>query len=483
MRKFSTLAILAVAMLFTACKKEQNRDTGDTFTDSRDGQKYRIVKMGNLIWTAENINFQTDQNWCYDNDCKKYGRLYPWDNAMVACPANWRLPTHEDWISLFQYVGGDPGKKLKSKADWNGDDNFGFSALPGGFYDSFGGSIRDVGTLSKWWSATEHNANDAYYWQVVQYNSIMNSNSTKKRHAFSVRCVMGEASPVAAEEYIEEFQGDAYEEEVCNEPIHECADIPSEGDIVVKTAAEFLCAIGSNRNLLLEEGVYNITNNNCALRNISNEHVNWVGGGALRINNVHNMSIRGMRNKPSELLTDNRNVFVMTFYDSKNLSIKNVTIGHSEGTDECGAGVLYFNNCSNIKIDKTNMYGSGTIGLDIDKVTDMEVTNSTIYECVHSIMDLADSKDISFKNCLFRDNYGMVRIFRNVSNVVFDECEFRNNKGSDAFEIQGGEPNTAKDILIKNTKFVGNEASALTRFEVFNFEGCTFEGNTFSDTP
>ena len=143
-----------------------------TFTDSRDNKVYKKVKIGTQTWMAENLNYAggTHQGWrsnCYGNDsliCEKYGSLYSWSKAMAACPADWRLPNNEDWTTLINYVGGlkVAGGKLKSKTGWknngNGTDDFGFSALPGGygysgrFYDD--GSYHNISDLGYWWSAT-----------------------------------------------------------------------------------------------------------------------------------------------------------------------------------------------------------------------------------------------------------------------------------------------------------------------------------------
>jgi len=166
-----------------------------TLTDSRDGKKYRTVKIGKLIWMAQNLNFKTDNSWCYEDNesnCQKYGRLYDWNTAMSACPAGWRLPTRDDWIDLVQSAGGDvAGKKLKSRSpNWDGTDDFGFSALPGG-YRNTDGSFRDVGSDSRWWRATEHDGSHAH----AQYGNMSSDGDSVyeginvKGNGFSVVCV------------------------------------------------------------------------------------------------------------------------------------------------------------------------------------------------------------------------------------------------------------------------------------------------------
>jgi uncharacterized protein (TIGR02145 family) len=178
------------------------------FTDPRDGNVYRIVKIGNQVWMAENLRYKIGGSWCYDNDesnCQNYGRLYDWKTARTICPAGWHLPTRQEWDGLCQTVGGlrkpdsrgnidwcGAGKKLKSTSGWNnngnGTDDFGFSALPGG-YRYAGGNFRNAGNYGNWWTATEYDAPYAYYRNMNYGNVSVNENDSDKENGFAVRCV------------------------------------------------------------------------------------------------------------------------------------------------------------------------------------------------------------------------------------------------------------------------------------------------------
>ncbi|MDR3002531.1 MAG: hypothetical protein LBU89_14890 [Fibromonadaceae bacterium] len=45
-------------------------------------------------------------------------------------------------------------------ADGNGEDKYGFSALPGG--NGYPGYFKDMGYNGDWWSASEYDGNNAY---------------------------------------------------------------------------------------------------------------------------------------------------------------------------------------------------------------------------------------------------------------------------------------------------------------------------------
>ncbi|MDR2580592.1 MAG: hypothetical protein LBC85_06340 [Fibromonadaceae bacterium] len=178
--------------------------TSGIFEDTRDNKIYNWVKIGDQIWMAENLNFNADGSVCYEYDesnCNVYGRLYNWNVAMSACPAGWYLPTDAEWDALVTAAGGASvaGKRLKAvdtwifNADHVGIDDFGFSALPGGFgYNgNFGNASNSVGNSGWWWSATTRQDRPGFAWyRNMRYeNENVNRNSNSDELQLSVRCV------------------------------------------------------------------------------------------------------------------------------------------------------------------------------------------------------------------------------------------------------------------------------------------------------
>jgi len=104
---------------------QQNLNS-DTLTDSRDGIRYRIVKIGENWWVADNLRFgnQIDFSvypgnndrieYLYFNNSKDfedYGSLYTWMEANMypspllfrdICPPGWRIPTATQWSDLIK---------------------------------------------------------------------------------------------------------------------------------------------------------------------------------------------------------------------------------------------------------------------------------------------------------------------------------------------------------------------------------------------
>ena len=191
--------ILELRRMFCDFKESEQRieKISDYFIDPRDGQKYRTVNIGGKVWMAQNLNYkpQTGNSWCYGNDNSngcKYGRLYDWDTAMSVSPAGWHLPTGQEWNDLVTAVGGgEAGKALKSVIGWSkvgdGTDEYGFSALPGGYYR--GGSFGVVGNYGRWWAAAEDSDGLACYLSMNYGYDNVDEDYGDKGYGRSVRCV------------------------------------------------------------------------------------------------------------------------------------------------------------------------------------------------------------------------------------------------------------------------------------------------------
>ena len=197
-----------------------------TFVDSRDNQTYKWIKIGKQTWMAENLNYITNESYCYNHNvsnCQKYGRLYTWEVATkYACPDGWHLPTDDEWKELEIYLGmsqedanirgwsgSNEGSKLAGNSSlWaNGklenDETFGssgFMALPAGTknydvtYSSgrfVGGSFNDLRDKTYFWSdsESEYDAEDAWFRCLCYNYSGVISNDGYKGYHYSVRCI------------------------------------------------------------------------------------------------------------------------------------------------------------------------------------------------------------------------------------------------------------------------------------------------------
>jgi len=183
------------------------------FTDSRNNKEYKTATIGGKTWMAENLNYDPQKGncWCYDNtpdSCVKYGMLYDWATAMNintnfnnallggsdvnrqgVCPTGWHLSSHQEWNDLEKAVGSSAATKLKSKSDWNGTDDYGFSALPGGLcfqYDDSDVEFFYVGEFGGWWTDT-----NAYFKFMASDGFVREDDFSDKdyRSGASVRCV------------------------------------------------------------------------------------------------------------------------------------------------------------------------------------------------------------------------------------------------------------------------------------------------------
>ncbi len=184
-----------------------------------DGNVYRVVKIGEQTWMAENLKttkynddieipYLYDHNelysgnasgYCWNSDNinnkDEYGALYNWlvVNSNKVCPDGWHVPTKEEWYELVDYLGGYEvaGEKMKATEVtlWGGGatNSSGFTALPGGYIEYYQGASAGNG-IGKWWSASSSGDWRAHN-IVLDVNTPVIYEQIRKGSMYSVRCV------------------------------------------------------------------------------------------------------------------------------------------------------------------------------------------------------------------------------------------------------------------------------------------------------
>lgn len=163
-----------------------------------DSNYYKVVKIGNQIWMAENLKttrlndgtlvpfLPEDKQWmllktpafCWYDDVpfagdpieyiSTYGLLYNWYavNTGKLCPDGWHVPSSDEWVELEGFLGTEvAGLKMKETGTlhWTSTspevtNESGFTALPGGLrrghLDNRPTLFDHAGEYASWWSST-----------------------------------------------------------------------------------------------------------------------------------------------------------------------------------------------------------------------------------------------------------------------------------------------------------------------------------------
>ena len=215
----------------------------DSMVDPRDNRVYKVVKIEvkerdySKVWMAENLNYADSvktpslkgNSWCYHDTtkyCEVSGRYYTWaaaiDSVVLAndpeeplncgygktcglnrqiqgiCPDGWHLPIRDEWGWLSVYLGnaGVAGDTLKALTGWNyagtddnnGQDAYGFSALPTGRRISET-NWSNIGSNVYYWTSEEEDAYEAQYSNINNIYTKFYLYQGSKTYGQSVRCV------------------------------------------------------------------------------------------------------------------------------------------------------------------------------------------------------------------------------------------------------------------------------------------------------
>ncbi|MCK9611989.1 MAG: FISUMP domain-containing protein [Bacteroidales bacterium] len=213
------LIVLCFIVIGNSLIKAQTEQSVKDF----DGNVYKTVKIGNQTWMTENLKtthfndgtaipYVTDNtDWVYlttpgycwyennpNSNKNTYGALYNWwaVKSDKLCPKGWHIPTDAEWITLIDFLGGlsiaggkmkESGLKHWESPNTGATDEYGFTALPGGY--RFSGIFTLIKWKGYWWSSTEYNTDKAWYMIILNNYANIYKNVDWKRSGLSVRCI------------------------------------------------------------------------------------------------------------------------------------------------------------------------------------------------------------------------------------------------------------------------------------------------------
>lgn len=203
------LFLLSTNFLFA-----QNPTSDKVLEDTRDDTQYEIIKIQNLWWMNENLNYSMPDAFCYNNEhtnCETYGKLYTFDDAMEACPTGWRLPSEKEFEKLMRFIEGDNWEGHRefyisgTWEDWaKGNNKAGLKISPSGLKHKR--KFKTLGDSANFWVHQPDKVREASHIHIYLFGkkepqrliSFWHNheiqNPIKKKRLFSVRCVREDSS-------------------------------------------------------------------------------------------------------------------------------------------------------------------------------------------------------------------------------------------------------------------------------------------------
>ena len=187
----------------------------------------------------------------------------------------------------------------------------------------------------------------------------------------------------------------------------QAAAVPSGEEIPVSTVDEFLKAIGPERTIVLKAELFDLSEA-ANYGSKGGEYYYWrenFDGPALVIKGVKDLAIRAEADSPRETTVSAvpRYADVLSFVDCENITLSGFTAGHTKEPGSCSGGVLLFENCGGVLIERCRLFGCGILGLQTRNCRDLQIDSTKIYECSQGAGSFSKTEGIAFLNCVVTD--------------------------------------------------------------------------------
>ncbi len=236
------------------------------------------------------------------------------------------------------------------------------------------------------------------------------------------------------------------------------AGLAAQQQVRVSTERQLPAALRSNTTVTLAAGKY-LTSE---VSQSSNPAVSWeesFDGRQLVVTGVSGLTLKAAQGaaRGATLLAEPRYSYTIVFRRCRDLRLEGLTLGHTEA-GECEGGVLRFEGCANVQIQDCDMFGSGVVGLDLEKCAGVTVLGSTIRDCSAGALWAVGVQDLRLENVRIAGNEGWPLVWVEESrNLVFDSCLIEESTGEGLFWIDG----KSQGVSLPRTTIRNNQTESL----------------------
>ncbi len=233
--------------------------------------------------------------------------------------------------------------------------------------------------------------------------------------------------------------------------------------VTVSSAVELFNEIGSNKTIMLKDGEYILSEE--LLEQVDNDNViydEYIYG--YTIINVENLKIIGASKEGTQLLTETSHIPVLSFEESSNIELSNITAGHIAEVDYCMGCVLSFSICTDVTITNTDLFGSGLFGFYIDGTENFNFNKSSVYGCSDDILIAVGSNNVKITESVFTDNRGSF-IIGECNDVLIKDSSITNNSGDNPLFLVSSYEGELEPIKIETSIIKDNSYPMLEQEE------------------
>ena len=184
-------------------------------------------------------------------------------------------------------------------------------------------------------------------------------------------------------------------------------EVPKGGSITVSTVDDFLAAIGPDRTIILDGALFDLsTASNYG--GIGTAYYYWAenyDGPQLVIHDVNGLSIQAQNTESgaTTLAAIPRYADVIYFRNCDNLFLGGFTAGHTKEPGSCSGGVLRFEDCNQVMLEKMRLFGCGILGIQASQCSSLDILRTEIYECSQGAAQFFRTDGIRFQDCDIHD--------------------------------------------------------------------------------